>query len=230
MSKQPLRSERLIPFGPENWVELIKGIRLCPFASGNSGAIGLSTGFAILSPGARLPYHTHPTSEAITVVQGLLKVSVEGRTYHLSPFDCIHVPAKIAHSVASLNDAQDTIVLTAFPTGEISRDLVSDEFTVQDRSQLLPRPEDPETLARFSQVVESKPFSNTYGRELFRSRPGAETICGGYLRIEPGATVPSQTFAHDETSTLVGGQATCVLASSKYSLGRFWSVFIDSGC
>ena len=99
---QPTRSERLIQVCPETMVELIKGISLCPFASGSSGAIGFSTGFAILSPGARLPYHTHPCSESITTIKGQLEVAVEGRVYHLSAFDSIHLPAGVAHIVASL--------------------------------------------------------------------------------------------------------------------------------
>ncbi len=226
---QPIRSERLIQFSSESLVELIKGISLCPFASGSSGAIGFSTGFAILSPGARLPYHTHPTSESITTIQGQLEVGIEGRIYNLSAFDSIHVPAGVAHTVASLGKDKETVVLTAFPTSEISRSLVSDEFVVQDRRDLLPSPGDPESLTRFKKASEYEPFSKTHFRDLFRSQPGTEGICGGYARIDPGSSLPCHTVPHDETSTIVKGQAIYIVAGNKYSLREYSTVFVPQG-
>ncbi len=226
---QPIRSERLIQISPETLVELIKGISVCPFVSGNSGAIGFSTGFAILSPGARLPYHTHPCSESITTIKGQLEVAVEGRTYHLSPFDSIHVPSGTAHTVASLGKDEQTVVLTAFASGEISRTLVPDEFTRVDRKNLLPGSDDPESLTRFMDAAEYELYPKTVFKNLFSNRPGSAGICGGYARLVPGSSLPCHTVSFDETSTIVKGQATYIVAGRRYSLRNDATIFVPEG-
>ena len=226
---QPIRSERLIQVGPETIVELIKGISLCPFASGSSGAIGFSTGFAILSPGARLPYHTHPCSESITTIKGQLEVAVEGRTYHLSPFDSIHVPSGTAHTVASLGKNEQTVVLTAFASGEISRTLVADEFARVNRRNLLPGPDDPESLTRFKDAAQYELFPKTILKNLFASRPGSAGICGGYARLVPGSSLPCHTVPYDETSTIIMGRATYIVAGRRYSLTDDATIFVPQG-
>ena len=169
---QPIRSERLIQVGPETLVELIKGISLCLFASGSSGAIGFSTGFAILSPGARLPYHTHPCSESITTIKGQLEVAVEGRTYHLSPFDSIHVPTGTAHTVASLGKNEQTVVLTAFASGEISRTLVADEFARVNREKPTSRARRPGIFDALQGRCPVQAISEDNLQESFRQSTG----------------------------------------------------------
>ncbi len=226
---QPIRSERLIQVSPETLVELIKGISVCPFASGSSGAIGFSTGFAILSPGARLPYHTHPCSESITTIKGQLEVAAEGRTYHLSAFDSIHLPAGVAHMVANLGTDERTVVLTAFPTAEISRTLVPDEYTRVDRKNLLSGPDDPESLTRFMDTAEYEPYPKAAFKNLFSSRPGLAGICGGFVRLLPGSSLPCHTVSYDETSTIVKGQATYIVAGRKYSLSDDATIFVPEG-
>jgi quercetin dioxygenase-like cupin family protein len=226
---QPIRSERLIHVSPETLVELIKGISVCPFASGSSGAIGFSTGFAILSPGARLPYHTHPCSESITTIKGKLQVAVEGRTYHLSAFDSIHVPADTAHTVASLGNDAPTVVLTAFASEVISRTVVSEEFAFVDRKNLLPGSDDPESLMRFKDAAEHEPFPKTVFKDLFASRPGSAGICGGYARLAPGSSLPCHTVSYDETSTIVKGLASYIVAGRKYSLSDKATLFVPEG-
>lgn len=226
---QPIRRERLIQVGPETLIELIKGIRVCPFASGSLGAIGFSTGFAILNPAARLPYHTHPCSESITTIKGRLEVVVEGRAYHLLPFDSIHLPTGVAHMVANLGNDEQTVVLTAFPTGEISRTLVPDEFTRVDRKNLLPSLDDPETLTRFMDATEKKLFPNTIFKNLFTSRPDSAGICGGFVRLQPGSSLPCHSVSYDETSTIVKGHATYIVAGRKYSLRDDATIFVPEG-
>ena len=60
------------------------------------GSVPASRGF---NRDARLPYHVHHFSEAVTVLEGTARVFVEGRAYRLCPRDCVHVPSGIAHQV-----------------------------------------------------------------------------------------------------------------------------------
>src|SRR5712691_7378686 len=72
------------------------GVELRIFVSGAIGAERLSTGTATFQPAAELPYHTHPFSEAITVLEGEAQIVVEGRRYHVHPYDSMHLPAGTA--------------------------------------------------------------------------------------------------------------------------------------
>lgn len=82
---------------------LAPGVEVRPFVSKDCGARGFSTGTARFQPGAFLAYHTNTFSEAITVLSGEAVVAVHGRTYVLSLFDCIYVPAGVAHCSKRLN-------------------------------------------------------------------------------------------------------------------------------
>ena len=79
--------------------EIAPGAVVRVLANEDKGARGLTTGMATLSPGAMIPYHMHPTREAITLVGGDADVLVEGRRYRLHRHDSIHVPAGVAHAV-----------------------------------------------------------------------------------------------------------------------------------
>ena len=82
------------------------GVATRVFVSGLYGASGLSTGAATFEPLAALPCHDHECSEAVTVLEGIGTVLVDGRMYELGVFDCIHVPAGVAHAVC--NESPDT--------------------------------------------------------------------------------------------------------------------------
>ena len=54
------------------------GVFLRTFVSESCGATGFSTGTATFDSRASLPYHVHPFSEAVTVLEGQAQVFVEG--------------------------------------------------------------------------------------------------------------------------------------------------------
>ena len=139
------------------------------------------------------------------------------------------MPAGVAHTVASLGNDQQTVVLTAFPSEEISRTLVPDEYVFKDRKDLLPGPDDPESLMRFKLADEYELYPKVRFRDLFAQRSGSAGICGGYARIEPGYSIPCHTVPYDETSTIVEGQAIYIVAGNKYSLREYSTAFVPRG-
>ena len=220
------RRERISRVLPETTVELIKGIKISFSASSSLGAIGLSTGLAFFDTGARLPYHIHPCGESITPLKGNLEVAVEGRTYRLLELDSIHVPAGAPHSVTSVGKDTQTVVLTAFSAGEVSRTLVEREFHCQDRSDLLPGPDDPESLTRFRQGAEYKLSADSSFRDLFSGRSGAKGICGGYGCLGPLSSLPCHSVPGDLTITILSGRATCFVSGNKYTLKDYATVLV----
>src|SRR4051812_11631589 len=118
-------------------VELAPGVELRVFADARLGSRGLCTGTAIFRPGAELPYHRHPCSEAVTVVRGAASFAIEGRTYRLTPYDAIHVPAGAAHRTQNTSDTP-TVLLSSFASDTPGRELVPDESRAEERSETGP--------------------------------------------------------------------------------------------
>ncbi len=207
--------------------QLAPGVSVQVFASGQLGAQGLTTCCATLQPLAALPYHSHPTGEAITALRGRAQVLVEGRRYVLQPFDAIHIPAGVAHSVrnASLDDVVQ--LHTSFPTEAPERTFVDDTFSVVDRSQT--DASCPEQLRRYAEAEEYELGDNMHARDLFAARFGATGICGGFGFFPPGASLPCHTHHYDESITIIAGRAVCQVAGREYELSNNDTACIPTG-
>ena len=112
-------------------VELAPGVSVEIQISGHVGARGITTCAVTFEPGAALPYHTHPFTESVTVVDGELQVEVEGRIYLLSRLDNVFIPPNTAHRSTGAGRGA-TRVHVAMATSEMARTLVEDRFVVTD--------------------------------------------------------------------------------------------------
>src|SRR2546425_1216833 len=175
------RSERITRASGEPNFQLGDGISVHEFASRGLGALGFSTGIAKFAPGASLPYHTHSCGESITILAGCAKVSVEGRRYHLIPYDSIHIPAETPHAVQNV-ETGNLIAHTSFTSPEVTRTLTQAELNLEDRAHLQPQPVNPESLLRFTHAGEYELPEKALFRDLFAGRLGAKGICGGFWR------------------------------------------------
>ncbi|MGD0731816.1 MAG: cupin domain-containing protein [Terracidiphilus sp.] len=205
------------------------GVRLVSFASNQCGATGFSTGLATFQPGSRLPYHTHPCSEAVTILQGQAEVEIEGRRYRLGPLDCAHFPAGVAHQVTNADSELELIAHTAFASAQPTRDLTDTLFAVQDRGPGNPLEGDPETILRFDQTPVYELSENAFFSDLFARRLGAVGICGGYGRFLSGASLPCHIHDYDESITIVGGAAVSLVQGRQYQLSGYETAFIPRG-
>ena len=197
LSGMTTRQEVIIRGEGPPTLELAPGISIREFASGRIGAIGLSTSIARLAPGAHLPYHVHPCGESVAVLKGKLESAIEGRTYHLLPFDCIHIPAGVPHSAKNIENECELILHNTFSSAEVSRTPVNTVFAHQDRSHLLAEPDAPESLRRLSLGEEYELSKNVLLRDLFAHRFGSTGISGQLGLFSPGARLPWQTSQFD---------------------------------
>jgi quercetin dioxygenase-like cupin family protein len=207
---------------------IVDGVELGMFASQEIGATGFSTGIATFRPGARMPYHFHGFSEAVTVLEGLAHVILEGRSYRVSPLDCVHVPAGLAHQVEN-DGASDLVTLSAFASSNPTRSQADRTFDLETRNSKEPASDDPEIIIRFNSAEKYELAENALFCDLFASRFGARGICGGHGRFLPGASLPCHTHDFDESITIVKGTAACMVRGKRYELSGRDTAFIPKG-
>ncbi len=192
-------------------------------------ANGFSTGIATIAAGAVFPYHKHAFCETITLLSGSARVTVEGRSYRLEQFDCLCIPAGVAHEVTNCSQQSAMEALVALSSALPSQELVDEGFTLQECGLLNPKPEDPESMVRFAQA-EVYPLSlGAEFRDLFAGRLGAEGICGGYARFQPGASLPCHVHQYDESITIVEGQALCLVQGNRNGVSGYDTAFVPEG-
>lgn len=222
-------SEKIISGQGEPSASGIPGVAQRIFASAECGATAMSTGTATFAPAGRLPYHARRCSEAVTVIDGDALFSVEGRTYHLRRFDCIHVPAGIAREVANASPSAPLVTLWAMASPHPVRDAVPSRFVTRDCSDMDPDPGDPEHILRFGGTPMYELAAETAFCDLFAGRFGSAGICGGYGRFQPGSSLPCHTHEFDESITIVEGEASCEVAGRRYRLSGCDTAFVPQG-
>ncbi len=224
-----IRQEVIIRGEGPPTLELGPGISIREFACGRIGAIGLSTGIARLAPGAYLPYHVHACGESVTVLTGKLESAVEGRTYHLLPYDCIHIPAGVPHSAMNIGNEFELILHNTFSSAQVTRTPVNTVFAHQDRSHILTEPGSPESLRRFSLAEEYELSKNILLRDLFGGRFGAAGISGELGLFSSGTCLPCHTSQFDGSITIVDGIAVFTVAGRRYDLSGNDTAFVPQG-
>lgn len=208
-------------------IELAPGVQIRLLATGSLGARGLTTALARFDPGVALPYHTHPCSEAIVVLEGQPEILAEGRRYRLAPFDAMHVPAGTAHAVRNPSASVPALLHCSFASDNPGRDPVSTEFALSDRDDS--DATTPERLVRFTTAPVYELSGRAFFRDLFARRLGSRGVCGGYGLFEPGASLPCHYHDFDESITIVTGAAICQVAGREYEVSNCDTACIPQG-
>jgi quercetin dioxygenase-like cupin family protein len=207
--------------------ELAPGVHVRLLATGCLGARGLTTTLASVLPGAELPYHSHPFSEAIVVLEGHAEVLAEGRRYRLEPFDAIHLPAGTAHAVRNPGGGARALLHSSFASDTPTREPISIDFAATDRDE--PEPGAPERLVRLAAAPVYELAPGAFFRDLFARRLGSRGICGGHGRFEPGASLPCHYHGFDESITIVAGTAICQVAGREYEVANYDTACVPRG-
>jgi quercetin dioxygenase-like cupin family protein len=208
-------------------IELAPGVRIQLLATGSLGAQGLTTALAHFAPQVTLPYHTHPCSEVIVVLEGQATVLAEGRRYRLAPYDAMHLPAGTAHAVSNPSAEMPALLHSSFASDNPGRDQVSTSFPLSDRQDS--DETTPERLVRFATAPVYELSGNAFFRDLFARRLGSRGVCGGYGLFEPGASLPCHYHDFDESITIITGTAICQVAGREYEVANCDTACIPQG-
>jgi 2-keto-3-deoxy-L-rhamnonate aldolase RhmA/quercetin dioxygenase-like cupin family protein len=218
-SFRPDRLEVINAVGQGRKIEIQPGIVFECFVGAHNQARKLTTGVVTLAPGVQLAYHTHPTSESITLLSGTAAVEVEGRRYQLKPFDNVLVPPGVAHSVLNTSTDREARSHIAFPTDAPIRDFEDPKFPVQMMPDDSCETTGPERINRISAARRvdagmGVTFIDYFNQELM---PGIE-MSGGYGLFQPGGRLPAHIHDFDESICIVDGSATCVVEGRRYRM------------
>ncbi len=218
------RSE-FVTAGDCDGVELAPGVLVRVLVAGAKGSEALTVCTATVRPGAELPYHTHPTSEVILAVAGKADALVEGRRYRLTPYDAIHVPAGVPHSVQNATGSP-CVLHTSFPTSKPDREFVEPDFEVIDCEAS--DESVPETVTRFEGFTPEGDSKEVLTESLFDDSvtPG---FSGRLLYVPARSMSIGKASRSDRAITALDGRAMCGVLGREYDLNDCDTLGVPAG-
>ena len=93
----------------------------------STGAGAITAGVVYLEPGGTIPPHTHLVEEAMTLVEGRLKILLGTETDEVSAGTSWLAPANTVHGARNIGDAQAVLII-AYPAVEVGATRVDVEF------------------------------------------------------------------------------------------------------
>ncbi|MEO2016356.1 MAG: aldolase/citrate lyase family protein [Fuerstiella sp.] len=230
-STTPDRDEVTTCLGDGEAVELEPGVVMDALVGDFNTARGLTTGIVTMQPESMLNYHTHPCGESVTVLEGEVEISVEGRTYRLGPLDNITIPRWLPHQARNPDPGKVSRLHVALAMSVPERELVTRTF---DRADM---PSDSngtpgfERVTRFSSadrvqgVGPGAEFIDYFNASLM---PGIE-MSGGFARFEPGGRLLDHLHDFDESICIIRGDARCLVEGRQYSLSSCATAMVPRG-
>lgn len=218
-SMRPDRPEVMSAVGSGQKVELAPGVVFECLVGAHNHSRNLTTGLVAFGPAAELPMHTHPFSEAITLLSGNAVVEVEGRRYTLDPLDNVVVPAGRPHSAQNLSRDQPAVFHVALATDAPTRTLVDKSFSRRSMPMDATGETGAERVNRFKQAARFEAGPNTAFIDFFNRdlMPGIE-MSGGYGLFQPMGRLPAHFHDFDESICIIEGTATCVVEGRRYRM------------
>jgi len=216
-SLRPDRLEIMNQPGKNPPIELAPGVSLDCLVGAHNGARNLTTGLVTFEPNAKLPYHTHPVSESITVLSGTAVVAVEGREYSLSQLDTIVIPRGLAHAAWNESTNVRGVVHVALASESPGRELAATPFERRAMPNEPAHIPGKERVTRHADATrfEAGPgtsFIDHFNKDLM---PGIE-MSGGYGLFQPGGRLPAHFHDFDESICIIGGTAVCIVEGRRY--------------
>lgn len=218
-SMRPDRPEVTTTPGAGVKAELSPGVVFESLVGAQVGARGLTTGIVTFGPGVRLPYHRHTFGESITLLAGMATVEVEGRMYHLEPFDNVTVPRGLAHSAVNRSMNEPARFHIALASEQPHRELVDRYFPRRRMADDSDGTSGGERVTRFRRAKTYSPGPNAQFVDYANRELVADIeMSGGYGLFQPGGRLPAHLHDFDESISIVQGRATCVVEGRRHTL------------
>jgi 2-keto-3-deoxy-L-rhamnonate aldolase RhmA/quercetin dioxygenase-like cupin family protein len=221
-SLRPDRSEVVNEPGKNSVIELAPGVILDCLVGAHNGARNLTAGLVSFKAQSRLPYHTHPVSESITVLSGTVCVAVEDREYSLDLLDTIVIPRGMAHSAWNASTTERVVVHVALASETPTRELVSTPFKSRAMPNGSANVPGKERVTRFKSAPRFEAGPGTSFIDHFNQglMPGIE-MSGGYGLFQPGGRLPAHFHDFDESICIIEGTSVCVVEGRRHTMSNY---------
>lgn len=223
-SFRPDRLEVMTEFGSGTPLNIQPGVVFEAMVGKHNQARNLTTGIVHFGPSVQLAYHTHPTTESLTLLRGAVTVNVDGRCYQLGQFDNVVVPPGLPHGITNTFTDGETLLHVTFPTDSPSRELVEQSQPAQMMPEDSTGPGKPglERVNRFKSAARVDAGQGATFIDFFNEQltPGVE-MSGGFGLFQPGGRLPAHIHDFDESICIVDGVATCVVEGRRYSMSGY---------
>ena len=219
-SMRPDRPEVMNAAGEGVVTEIAPGLTFEALVGSHNQARNLTTGLSTFAPGVRLPYHTHPYTESVTLLSGEAIVEVEGRMYSLEAFDNVTIPSSLPHSAMNPGARDAAVFHVAVPTTQPTRAPVESFFPRRRMAADAGGREGGERVTRHRNAPRYEAGPNTSFIDFFNSDliPGIE-MSGGYGLFQHQGRLPAHIHDFDESISIVEGTASCIVEGRRYTLG-----------
>jgi 2-keto-3-deoxy-L-rhamnonate aldolase RhmA/quercetin dioxygenase-like cupin family protein len=227
----PDRNEVITSLGAGQTLEVESGVSLEALVGDFNTARGLTTGIVTMQPNALLSYHLHPCGESITVLEGRIEVSIEGRTYRLDPLDNITIPRWLPHQARNTDPDNVARLHIALAMSVPERELVSRKFESTEMPPDSTGTAGFERVTRFSKaerlsgVGPGAEFVDYFNASLL---PGIE-MSGGFARFQPGGRLPDHLHDFDGSICIIRGDASCLVEGRQHSLTDCATAMVPRG-
>ncbi|MDG2126919.1 MAG: aldolase/citrate lyase family protein [Fuerstiella sp.] len=228
---QPDRDEIITTLDDSESTELQSGVTIRTLVGDFNTARNLTTGIVTFAPNAFLDCHRHPCSESITVLDGEIHVTIEGRGYRLGPLDNIVIPRWLPHAARNPDSTTTVRLHIAMSMSVPERELVRREFAHTEMPTDSTGRSGAERVNRFESAPRSfgvgpgAEFVDFFNTDLV---PGIE-MSGGFARFQPGGRLPAHLHDFDESICITDGHANCLVEGRRYSLNGCATAMVPRG-
>ena len=101
----------------------IEGLKTRRFVNEEIGAVNLTVGELVMEHGSALRLHTHPTDEAIVLLEGRIEMVVGDEQREVLPGHTLLAPPGVPHRLIN-NTGASARLYTIFPTNETQTEYV----------------------------------------------------------------------------------------------------------
>ena len=98
--------------------ESLEGREMRRFVTKDAGATSLTIGELVMHKGAALRLHTHPTEEAILLLEGSVQMIVGDESHAARPGDTLLAPPETPHKLVN-DSGEDARLYAIFPTDNV---------------------------------------------------------------------------------------------------------------
>ena len=126
MSKQA----HFLPFDSLPAFSRGNGIVNYVIASKKLGARAIHTGISELPVGIPAPAHSHNAEEQVTVLEGTVKITLDGREQICGRFDSTYISAGVEHELVNVGD-KTAYVFVVYGSPEVNRTFAGSGDTVE---------------------------------------------------------------------------------------------------